>query len=123
MTPVDGGHGRLCRGADIGGVLRSRRQRAGRHLAMHVAPAAGGQVRVAVIASRRVGGAVQRNRVKRLLREAARHTALRPGTDVVLVGRRACVDAKLATVHTELGELAAALDALAEPSPMPGGVG
>ncbi len=40
--------------------------------------------------SRRVGGAVERNRVKRLLREAFKYegAALPPGTDVVLVARR-----------------------------------
>jgi ribonuclease P protein component len=44
-------------------------------------------VRVAVVASRKVGSAVARNRAKRLLREAARHVAWRPGTEVVLVAR------------------------------------
>lgn len=112
MTPVEGGHGRLHRGADIQGVLRSRRQRAGRYLAVHARPSEIDAVRVAVVASRRVGGAVQRNRVKRLLREAARHTAFRPGVDVVLVGRRACVEAGLPAVHRELTDLAGALDVL-----------
>jgi ribonuclease P protein component len=43
-----------------------------------------------VSAGRRVGGAVQRNRAKRLLREAARTfiPELSPGWDIVLVARQ-----------------------------------
>lgn len=73
-----------------------------------------GAPRVAVVASRRVGGAVARNRAKRLLREAVRHVALQPGTDVVLVARRACADAGFADVHAELLDLAERLHVRAD---------
>jgi ribonuclease P protein component len=58
--------------------------------------------RLAVVASRRVGGAVQRNRAKRLLREAARTLAWHPGNDIVLVARAACARAGLHEVSLEL---------------------
>lgn len=72
--------------------------------------------RVAVIASRRVGGAVQRNRAKRLLREATRHLPLRPGIDLVLVARARCARSNLNEVLDELTGLASdlAVDAVRE---------
>lgn len=44
--------------------------------------------RVAVVAGRKVGGAVERNRAKRRLRAALAATPLPSGTDVVVVARR-----------------------------------
>jgi len=53
-----------------------------------------GAIRVGFTVSRKVGGAVERNRVRRRLREIVRLSAaagLRPGHDYVLIGRRAAL--------------------------------
>jgi len=53
-----------------------------------------GPVRVGFTVSKKVGNAVERNRVRRRLREIVRHSgmaALRAGHDYVLVGRRAAL--------------------------------
>jgi len=51
-----------------------------------------------------VGTAVERNRVRRRLREVARNglTALRAGYDYVLVGRRAALNLPFAQMMAEL---------------------
>lgn len=73
-----------------------------------------GPSRMAVVASRRVGGAVQRNRAKRLLRESARALVWRPGNDLVLVARTGCPRAALRDVQAEVGTLARELALLEE---------
>jgi ribonuclease P protein component len=55
-----------------------------------------GPARVGFTVSKKVGNAVERNRVRRRLREIVRHAArdaTRPGHDYVLVGRRAGLSA------------------------------
>ncbi|GGI03114.1 ribonuclease P protein component [Egicoccus halophilus] len=104
---------RLREGRDIAAVLRGRRQRAGRLAVVHVrTDRVDGLPRVAVVASRRVGTAVARNRAKRLLREAARHLPWRAGVDVVLIARASCAASRLDAVHQELQQLAGRLEVL-----------
>jgi ribonuclease P protein component len=94
---------RLRDGRAIGAVLRGRRKRGGERLVVHVLERGDERpARLAVVASRKVGGAVQRNRAKRLLREAARSRSWDPGIDVVLVARGACARSGYAEVVTEL---------------------
>lgn len=111
MTPVT--LDRLTDGRAIAAVLRGRRQRPGHLAVVHVtSQRSSGPARLAVVASRRVGDAVTRNRAKRLLREAARHLPWREGTDVVLVARGACAESDLEHVHAEIQRLAHDLDVL-----------
>ena len=54
-----------------------------------------GPVRVGFTCSKKVGNAVERNRVRRRLREVVRLSPtgrMRPGYDYVLIGRRAALD-------------------------------
>lgn len=64
-------------------------------------------VRVGFSVSKRVGGAVVRNRVKRRLREAVRVrlTSLPPGWDIVISARPAAATVDHATLDAELGVL------------------
>lgn len=64
--------------------------------------------RVAVVASRRVGNAVERNRAKRVLRAAAATVGVAPGVDVALVARAATVRASSDEVTDELRARSAA---------------
>ena len=82
--------GRLTRSADFERVYRQGRSHGNRYLVVYAFPRTGdGEARLGVSVSRKVGGAVDRNRVKRLLREAFAgcEESLPPGHDVVVVAR------------------------------------
>ena len=57
--------------------------------------------RLGIAATRKLGGAVQRNRAKRLIREVFRRNKLAPGFDVVVVPKRELLDASLTALETE----------------------
>jgi ribonuclease P protein component len=63
--------------------------------------------RVGFVISKRVGKAVVRNRVRRLLRESVRllRPSLQPGFDVVLVARNEIVGQPYSVVNTTVREL------------------
>ncbi|MGX6447681.1 ribonuclease P protein component [Patulibacter sp. S7RM1-6] len=114
--------GRLTRSADFDRVFRRGRSFGNRYLVLHLFPRAEAaeeqppdsqEPRVGLSVSRRVGGAVERNLVKRLLREAfAEHTERFPtSVDVVIVARP---DAREVAEREGLAGLAAPLRELVD---------
>lgn len=81
-------------------VYRAGKSCANRQLVLYVLPTKSGERRVGFAAGKRLGKAVVRNRVKRLLREAYRlnQHRLAPGADLILVGRQSIVDERLPAV-------------------------
>jgi ribonuclease P protein component len=71
----------------------------------------GGGRRAGFTVSRRVGGAVERNRVRRRIREAYRvqQQALRPGIDVVFIGRPVVLTESFAHLYEEMRQALMAL--------------
>jgi ribonuclease P protein component len=88
--------------------MRVPRVFAGRAIVAFATPSSNGGWRVGVTVSRRLRGAVKRNRLRRRLREAARASLLTApglpavaGYDVVLIGRPGALELPLAALSEE----------------------
>jgi ribonuclease P protein component len=93
----------LRRRADFERVYREGRRWVNPLFVAFVLLTRDGPLRVGFVASRKVGGAVQRNRAKRLLREVFRRRGPKRAlsVDVVLVARAPIVDADYASVEAQ----------------------
>lgn len=62
---------------------------------------AGAPSRLGIAATKKFGGAVERNRAKRLIREVFRRNRIAPGFDVVVIPKRGLLDAKLTALEAD----------------------
>ena len=75
----------------------------GRYLTLLMAPASGTLSRLGIVASKKLGIAVSRNRAKRLIREVFRHHPPRAGrpVDVLVIPRRELLDAAYGNIESD----------------------
>ncbi|HEX5166283.1 MAG TPA: ribonuclease P protein component [Thermomicrobiales bacterium] len=99
---------RIRRGSDIDRVRSKGRSWSSRLLVLAILPNGLEHNRYGFTVGKRVGGSVERNRAKRLMREAIRHRhpTLVQGHDVLLIARNSFRD------ETTLAEVAEQLDGL-----------
>jgi ribonuclease P protein component len=79
----------------------------------------GGPVRIGFTVSKKVGGAVERNRVRRRLREIVRLSAARNlngGSDYVVVGRRAALEMSFSRLVEDFAGAVSRLDKARRPA-------
>jgi len=61
--------------------------------------------RLGVAASRKLGGAVSRNKAKRLIREVFRRNKIAPGFDIVIIPKRELLGASLTALEAEYRQI------------------
>jgi ribonuclease P protein component len=75
----------------------------GRYLTLLMTPSPGARCRLGIVASKKLGGAVARNRAKRLIREVFRQNPPRAGraVDLLVIPRRELFDAVYSNLESD----------------------
>jgi ribonuclease P protein component len=106
-------HEHIRRRADFEVIYQSGVKVSGRLMTLFVRPNQGAHARLGIAATRKIGGAVIRNRAKRLTRELFRHRRPATAIDIVVIPRREFLDAPYPSLEREF-------DALLERAAKPG---
>ena len=93
---------RLTQSTEYASVRRRGESWADRYFVLQALPNGLEVTRFGLTVSKRVGGAVTRNRVKRLLRENLARLPVKPGQDLVIIARPVAADASYKGVETSL---------------------
>jgi len=93
---------RIRRRGEFQHVFDAGRRAHGRYLTIIAAPASGAASRLGIVASRKLGGAVVRNRAKRLIRQVFR-TESEPAvpSDLVVIPKASATKAKAAHIASD----------------------
>jgi len=96
---------RLLKHSDFERVYKQGRRHFSSHMTVFFLPQAEGNARVGFTVGRVLGGAVQRNRIKRRLREAVRlsRSTLKGTVDVVINPKKSILTLDFAVVLEEVG--------------------
>ena len=94
-------HERIRRRAEFQEVYERGARVQGRYATVFVLANRRAVGRLGIAATKKLGGAVQRNRAKRLIREVFRRNNIAPGFDVVVVPRREMLDATLTVIEAD----------------------
>jgi len=92
---------RIRRHADFQHVYEHGIRVPGRYYTLFTNPNGLTTGRLGIAATKRLGGAVVRNRAKRLIREVFRRNDIAPGFDIVVVPRRELLSTSLTTLEAE----------------------
>lgn len=97
-------------------VYRTGKSHANRYLALYVMNKPAGPRRIGFAVGKRLGGAVVRNRIKRLLRESFRlnQHSLKQEVDLIVIGRQPIVGKNWETVNKAMLDLFAKANVFAE---------
>jgi ribonuclease P protein component len=99
--------GRLTGRKEFAAVYTEGRSWSNSLVALRALPNNLGSNRYGFAVGKRLGGAVDRNKVRRRLREAVRHTPVKEGWDIVLVARQNAAAADYDTLKKATEELLA----------------
>ena len=91
--------------ADFELIYQTGFKRSGRLMTLFTKERDSGVARLGIAATRKMGGAVERNRAKRVVRELFRHHKPAAAIDVVVIPRREFLDAPYEKVEAEFRSL------------------
>ena len=92
---------RIRRRAEFQEIYSHGTRVSGRYYTLFIQPNRLAVGRLGVAATRKLGGAVIRNRAKRIVREVFRRSAIAPGFDIIVVPRRELLGVPFTVFETE----------------------